>query len=49
MSRDDYIHQVDLVNGNICALEVIDRKCGLVIYNLGTGKGYFMLDAVKII
>ncbi|WP_289466286.1 GDP-mannose 4,6-dehydratase, partial [Klebsiella pneumoniae] len=38
---------VDLANGHVCALQAIDRKCGLAIYNLGTGKGYSVLDVVK--
>ena len=43
----DYIHVVDLANGHVCALQAIDRKCGLAIYNLGTGHGYSVLDVVK--
>ena len=29
------------------ALQKIDEKCGLKIYNLGTGNGYSVLDIVK--
>ena len=43
----DYIHVVDLANGHVKALEAIRRKCGLAIYNLGTGHGYSVLDVVK--
>ena len=43
----DYIHVVDLARGHVCALKAIDRKCGLAIYNLGTGHGYSVLDVVK--
>ena len=43
----DYIHVVDLAKGHIKALEKLDTNCGLVIYNLGTGKGYSVLDIVK--
>lgn len=43
----DYIHVVDLAAGHVCALKAIDRKCGLAIYNLGTGHGYSVLDVVK--
>lgn len=43
----DYIHVCDLANGHVCALKAIDRKCGLAIYNLGTGHGYSVLDVVK--
>ena len=43
----DYIHVVDLAAGHVAALQAIDRKCGLAIYNLGTGHGYSVLDVVK--
>ncbi len=43
----DYIHVVDLAKGHVCALKAIDRKCGLGIYNLGTGHGYSVLDMVN--
>ncbi len=43
----DYIHVVDLARGHVCALTNIRDKKGLSIYNLGTGKGYSVLDIVK--
>ncbi|MBQ3852285.1 MAG: UDP-glucose 4-epimerase GalE [Lachnospiraceae bacterium] len=43
----DYIHVVDLAIGHVKALDKIDEKCGLKIYNLGTGTGYSVLDIVK--
>ena len=43
----DYIHVVDLAKGHVCAIKAIERKCGLAIYNLGTGHGYSVLDVVK--
>lgn len=44
----DYIHVVDLAKGHIKALEKLDKeKSGLYIYNLGTGKGYSVLEMVK--
>ncbi len=43
----DYIHVVDLALGHVKALKKIDEKCGLAIYNLGTGHGYSVLDIVK--
>jgi len=42
----DYIHVVDLARGHVSALSVITKKLGLKIYNLGTGKGYSVLDIV---
>ncbi len=43
----DYIHVVDLAKGHVKALKKIEEKSGLSIYNLGTGKGYSVLDIVK--
>jgi len=43
----DYIHVVDLANGHLKALEKISSKTGVVVYNLGTGTGYSVLDMVK--
>jgi len=43
----DYIHVVDLASAHVAALQAIDRKCGLAIYNIGTGHGYSVLDMVK--
>lgn len=43
----DYIHVCDLASGHVAALQAIERKQGLAIYNLGTGHGYSVLDVVK--
>lgn len=43
----DYIHVVDLARGHIKAIEKLCTNPGLVTYNLGTGKGYSVLDIVK--
>lgn len=43
----DYIHVVDLAVGHLKALEKLSSNPGLVIYNLGTGKGSSVLDMVK--
>ena len=43
----DYIHVVDLAKGHVAALKAIERKCGLGIYNLGTGHGYSVLQLVE--
>ena len=42
----DYIHVVDLARGHIFALDKLKTKPGLVIYNLGTGKGTSVLELV---
>lgn len=43
----DYIHVVDLAKGHIKAIERTINHEGLEFFNLGTGKGYSVLDLVK--
>ncbi len=43
----DYIHVVDLAIGHVQALEKVAQSPGVVIYNLGTGKGYSVLEMIK--
>ena len=43
----DYIHVVDLASGHIKAIEYILKNKGLDYYNLGTGKGYSVLDIIN--
>ncbi|MEG3006346.1 MAG: UDP-glucose 4-epimerase GalE [Oscillospiraceae bacterium] len=43
----DYIHVVDLAKGHIAALKKLDTDCGLFICNLGTGKGYSVLEVIN--
>ncbi len=43
----DYIHVVDLAKGHISALKKIMENSGLITYNLGTGKGYSVLEIVE--
>lgn len=40
----DYIHVVDLAAGHVAAVKKLQENCGLFICNLGTGKGYSVLD-----
>ncbi|MEX2327026.1 MAG: UDP-glucose 4-epimerase GalE, partial [Pseudomonadales bacterium] len=42
----DYIHVVDLAKGHLAALEYLDRNRGWSVYNLGTGKGYSVLEVI---
>ena len=42
----DYIHVVDLARGHVKAVEKLSDKEGVSIYNLGTGKGYSVLEVV---
>ncbi len=43
----DYIHVVDLVQGHIKALNYLDQKPTILVVNLGTGRGYSVLEVVK--
>jgi UDP-glucose 4-epimerase len=43
----DYIHVVDLAQGHVKALGRLLSSPGVVIYNLGTGKGYSVLEMVS--
>ena len=43
----DYIHVVDLARGHLKALEKLRTKPGLVTFNLGTGRGYSVLEAIE--
>ena len=42
----DYIHVVDLAKGHVLALKKLEQNPGLVIYNLGTGKGTSVLEMI---
>jgi UDP-glucose 4-epimerase len=43
----DYIHVVDLAIAHVKAVEKLNTDSGLFVYNLGTGKGYSVLDMIK--
>lgn len=43
----DYIHVVDLAKGHVKAIESMKKDGGVQIYNLGTGKGYSVLEVIK--
>ena len=43
----DYIHVVDLALGHIAALKSVREKKGAIPYNLGTGKGYSVLEILN--
>ena len=42
----DYVHVMDLAEGHVKALKKLEENCGVVTYNLGTGKGYSVLDVL---
>lgn len=43
----DYIHVVDLAEGHLRALDALQSRAGVQVWNLGTGKGYSVLDIVR--
>ena len=43
----DYIHVVDLAKGHVAAIKAIGMQSGVSIYNMGTGRGYSVLEMVN--
>nr|WP_189672233.1 UDP-glucose 4-epimerase GalE [Pseudomonas sp. SWRI18] len=43
----DYIHVVDLAKGHLAALDYLDIHSGCFLWNLGTGKGYSVLEVIR--
>jgi UDP-glucose 4-epimerase len=43
----DYIHVVDLALGHVRAIEKIKSTTGVRVYNLGTGRGYSVLEMIE--
>ena len=43
----DYIHVVDLARGHLAALQWLAANTGVLTVNLGTGRGYSVLDMVR--
>lgn len=43
----DYIHVQDLAEGHLAALNLIESKLGIFTVNLGTGKGYTVLEMIQ--
>jgi UDP-glucose 4-epimerase len=43
----DYIHVVDLAEGHLRALDALETLTGANVWNLGTGRGYSVLDMVS--
>ena len=42
----DYIHVADLARGHVAVLGKLQQGCGLFVCNLGTGKGYSVLEVI---
>lgn len=43
----DYIHVMDLAEGHLRALEALNNLNGTNVWNLGTGKGYSVLEMIR--
>ena len=43
----DYIHVVDLARGHVAALKKLERDGSLFVCNLGTGKGYSVMEVLR--
>ena len=43
----DYIHVVDLARGHVCAIDYVFGHSGYEAINLGTGRGYSVLEVIK--
>ena len=43
----DYIHVCDLVDGHLLAYKKLSENPGLMIHNLGTGRGFSVLEMIK--
>ena len=43
----DYIHVVDLARGHLAALAALREHFGVLTVNLGTGRGYSVLEMVR--
>lgn len=43
----DYIHVVDLAKGHVAAVRRLAEQTGVLTVNLGTGRGYSVLDVVR--
>jgi len=42
----DFIHVVDLAKGHLSALDFLDKSAGKAAVNLGTGRGYSVLEVI---
>jgi UDP-glucose 4-epimerase len=43
----DYIHVMDLARGHVAALEALQKRPDSMTVNLGTGRGYSVLEAIS--
>lgn len=43
----DYIHVLDLARGHLAALDFLESNAGAHVHNLGTGRGYSVLEMIR--
>jgi UDP-glucose 4-epimerase len=43
----DYIHVMDLAAGHLAALRFLEKRPGILTVNLGTGRGYSVLEMLR--
>ena len=43
----DYIHVLDLAEGHVAAQRYLEQHCEMITVNLGTGRGYSVLEMIK--
>ncbi|MDI5891852.1 UDP-glucose 4-epimerase GalE [Halomonas rhizosphaerae] len=43
----DYIHVMDLAGGHLAALEALQAREGAHVWNLGTGRGYSVMEMIR--
>ncbi|MNJ57725.1 UDP-glucose 4-epimerase [compost metagenome] len=44
----DYLHVMDLVEGHLKALQTLTEQRGVQIWNLGSGRGYSVLEMLEV-
>ncbi len=43
----DYIHVMDLAEAHLCALDALKTRTGAHVWNLGTGRGYSVMQVIR--
>ena len=44
----DYIHVMDLAEAHLAALHKLGKKPGLIVHNIGTGRGFSVLEMIAV-
>jgi len=43
----DYVHVVDLAQAHVAATKRLESDCGFEVFNVGTGRGYSVLEMIR--